>query len=116
MGIESMSKTSPLDVFRASWNGVDVPDESPEAHASYQNFTVAPVDSSTAVQRRMLERRERFKDDPLFISQLQVNYGDRINVQDLAIGCIQSFMEWRRRARRVSKPSTPCEQISSCWR
>ncbi|KAJ5252488.1 hypothetical protein N7489_002898 [Penicillium chrysogenum] len=39
-----------------------------QPHASYQNFTVAPVDSSTAVQRRMLERRERFKDDPFYIA------------------------------------------------
>ncbi|CAG8041827.1 unnamed protein product [Penicillium nalgiovense] len=39
-----------------------------QPHASYQNFTGAPVESSTAVQRRMLERRERFKDDPFYIA------------------------------------------------
>jgi AP-3 complex subunit delta-1 len=39
-----------------------------QPHASYQNFTDAPVESSTAVQRRMLERRERFKDDPFYIA------------------------------------------------
>jgi AP-3 complex subunit delta-1 len=39
-----------------------------QPHASYQNFTSAPVESSTAVQRRMLERRERFKDDPFYIA------------------------------------------------
>ncbi|CAI7588075.1 unnamed protein product [Penicillium discolor] len=36
--------------------------------ASYQNFTGVPVESSTGVQRRMLERRERFKDDPFYIA------------------------------------------------
>ncbi|KXG51380.1 Armadillo-like helical [Penicillium griseofulvum] len=39
-----------------------------QPHASYQNFTSAPVESSTALQRRMLERRERFKDDPFYIA------------------------------------------------
>ncbi|CAI7635964.1 unnamed protein product [Penicillium glandicola] len=39
-----------------------------QAPASYQNFTGAPVEPSTAVQRRMLERRERFKDDPFYIA------------------------------------------------
>ncbi|KAJ5193009.1 hypothetical protein N7449_009151 [Penicillium cf. viridicatum] len=39
-----------------------------QPHASYQNFTGAPVESSTAVQRRVLERRERFKDDPFYIA------------------------------------------------
>ncbi|KAF9241221.1 hypothetical protein DTO006G1_9284 [Penicillium roqueforti] len=39
-----------------------------QPHASYQNFTGPPVESSTTVQRRMLERRERFKDDPFYIA------------------------------------------------
>lgn len=39
-----------------------------QPHASYQNFTGAPVESSITVQRRMLERRERFKDDPFYIA------------------------------------------------
>ncbi|OQE34595.1 hypothetical protein PENCOP_c017G05250 [Penicillium coprophilum] len=39
-----------------------------QPHASYQNFAGMPVESSNAVQRRMLERRERFKDDPFYIA------------------------------------------------
>ncbi|CAG8908764.1 unnamed protein product [Penicillium egyptiacum] len=39
-----------------------------QPHASYQNFTGAPVEPPIAVQRRMLERRERFKDDPFYIA------------------------------------------------
>jgi AP-3 complex subunit delta-1 len=39
-----------------------------DASHNYLNFTGGSVDSSTATQRRMLERRERFKDDPFYIA------------------------------------------------
>ncbi|EKV17507.1 AP-3 complex subunit delta, putative [Penicillium digitatum PHI26] len=39
-----------------------------QPHASNQKSTGAPVESSIAVQRRMLERMERFKDDPFYIA------------------------------------------------
>jgi AP-3 complex subunit delta-1 len=35
---------------------------------NYQNSTGGSVDSSIAIQKRMLERRERFKDDPFYIA------------------------------------------------
>jgi len=35
---------------------------------NYQNSAGGLIDSSAAVQRRMLERRERFKDDPFYIA------------------------------------------------
>ncbi|KAJ5124609.1 uncharacterized protein N7515_008434 [Penicillium bovifimosum] len=39
-----------------------------QPYMSYQNATGALVDSSTGIQRRMLERKERFKDDPFYIA------------------------------------------------
>ncbi|KAJ5555460.1 hypothetical protein N7535_007895 [Penicillium sp. DV-2018c] len=39
-----------------------------QPYMSYQNATGALVDSSTGAQRRMLERKERFKDDPFYIA------------------------------------------------
>lgn len=39
-----------------------------QSFSSYQNFTKAPVDSSAAAQRRIIERKERFKDDPFYIA------------------------------------------------
>ncbi|KAJ5780867.1 hypothetical protein N7457_006027 [Penicillium paradoxum] len=38
------------------------------SHVSYQNSATAPLEPSAAVQRRMLERKERFRDDPFYIA------------------------------------------------
>jgi AP-3 complex subunit delta-1 len=46
-----------------------------QPYPSYQNATGALVDSSTGVQKRMLERKERFKDDPFYIASSGASSG-----------------------------------------